>query len=136
MSRINDKIIEIEKFLEELGSVLPKDLEEYLKDFKVKAICERYFEKIIEAVIDLTFLLIKEQNFESPKDEDSSFNILSNHKIISKELSLKLKEAKGMRNIITHEYGKINDELVFEAITEQLGKDVEEFIKTIKKNLE
>ena len=38
-----------------------------------------------------------------------------------------------MRNIIAHEYGKIDDEIVFGAVTEQLGKDVREFIKDIKK---
>ena len=77
--RINDKIIEIEKFLEELESILPKDLEKYLRDWKTKAICERYFEKIIEAVVDLTFLIIKEKKFEPPKDVDSSFDILFNN---------------------------------------------------------
>jgi len=37
-----------------------------------------------------------------------------------------------MRNIIVHEYGKVDDELVFEAISEKLEQDVKEFIKAIK----
>jgi len=39
------------------------------------------------------------------------------NKIISAELAQKLKDAKGMRNIISHQYGTINDEIIFEAIT-------------------
>jgi uncharacterized protein YutE (UPF0331/DUF86 family) len=50
-------------------------------------------------------------------------------KIISKELSIKLKNAKGMRNIVAHKYGTVDDRIVFEAITEELLKDANEFIK-------
>jgi len=57
------------------------------------------------------------------------------NKIISAELAQKLKDAKGMRNIISHQYGTINDEIIFEAITDQIGKDVEEFIERIVKIL-
>ena len=38
-----------------------------------------------------------------------------------------------MRNIIAHEYGEINNELIFESIKNELIKDVSEFIKYIKK---
>jgi len=51
--------------------------------------------------------------------------------VISERLTEKLKDAKGMRNIIAHEYGSIDDEIVFESITNQLINDVEEFIKEI-----
>jgi uncharacterized protein YutE (UPF0331/DUF86 family) len=131
MNRINDKIKEIEKYLEELNSVLPTGFEEYENDFKIKAICERYFERIIEAVVDLAFLVIKEKGFKIPDDDKKSFDVLKDEKIISKELCEKFKDAKGMRNIIVHEYGKIDNELVFEAVTQELGKDVEEFIRRI-----
>ena len=60
---------------------------------------------------------------------------MMNNKIIPESLCKKLKEAKGMRNIIAHEYGKIDDELVFEAITEQLEKDINEFISLIKEEI-
>ena len=38
-----------------------------------------------------------------------------------------------MRNIISHQYGKIDDEIVFAAITQELDDDAREFIKIIKK---
>jgi len=133
MTRINDKIIEIEKFLEELESILPFSLKEYKQNFKIKAIGERYFEKIIEAIIDLAFLIIKEKRFQTPEYEKQAFDILKNENVISEILATRLKDAKGMRNIIAHEYGKIDDELVFESITEELIKDANEFIDLIKK---
>jgi uncharacterized protein YutE (UPF0331/DUF86 family) len=131
--RINEKVIEIIKYLEELESVLPRSFEEYKSDWKVRDICERRFERIIEAVIDLGFLIIKEKKLKTPEDDKNVFDILNDNDFISFELSEKLKDAKGMRNVIAHEYSKINDEWVYEAVTEQLIKDVEEFLKIIDK---
>ena len=37
-----------------------------------------------------------------------------------------------MKNIISHQYGKIDDEIIFESITEELEKDVRYFIKKVK----
>jgi uncharacterized protein YutE (UPF0331/DUF86 family) len=133
--RINDKIIEIEKYLEELSTIVPKSLEEYKRNIEKKAACERYFEKIIESVIDLCFILARERNFKVPEDEEDVFNIIFKEKIISEELSKRLKDAKGMRNFIIHQYGKIDDELVFEAITQQLEKHVKDFIGSVKRVL-
>ena len=67
--RINDKLNEIQNFLEELGSVLPKSFENYKADWKIRDICERHFEKIIEAVVDLSFLIIQDKNLKVPEDD-------------------------------------------------------------------
>ena len=77
-----------------------KNFNEYVNDPKTKAACERYFEKIIEAVVDLAFLIIKEQGLKLPEEEKEAFDILALEKIIDKELAEKLKDAKGMRNIM------------------------------------
>jgi len=130
--RIKDKTTEIEQFLEELESIFPFDFEEYKSDFKIRAICERNFEKIIESVVDLAFILIKERKLKIPEDDESSFNILRNENIISEVLAKKLKEAKGMRNVIAHKYGKIDDEKVFQAVSEELISDAHEFLNSIK----
>ncbi len=127
-----DKIDEIIGFLQELGAILPSVFEDYMENFEKRAACERYFEKIIEAVVDLAFIILKEKKMKVPENEESSFTILSNAKIISSELAQKLKDAKGMRNIIAHEYGKIDDRLVYEVVTGQLEKDTREFIRSVK----
>lgn len=132
MTRISDKLIEIEKYLEELESILPLDFEEYKKNFKIKAVGERYFEKIVEAVIDLAFLVAGEKRLRKPEEEEGIFSVLKDNKILSEELCLKLQDAKGMRNIISHQYGKINDELVFNSLTEELILDVNEFLGVIE----
>ena len=130
-NKISDKIIEIERYLEELYEIFPISFEEYKIDFKSKAVSERYFERIIEAVVDLTFLMIKEKELKQPEYEKESFDILARAEIISETLSSRLQYAKGMRNILAHEYGKVDDQVVFNSINEELKEDILNFIKSI-----
>jgi uncharacterized protein YutE (UPF0331/DUF86 family) len=133
MSRINDKINEIQKYLEELVEIAPNTIEEYESDKTVRAACERYFEKVVEAVTDLAFMAIALKKFKVPEDDIDSFRILKDNGTIDSQLYDRLKEAKGMRNFIVHQYGQINDLLVYEAITKELEKDVKKFIVLIQK---
>lgn len=61
------------------------------------------------------------------------FDILAKANILTESLARKLQDAKGMRNIIAHEYGTVNNELVSHAITEELADDVKEFLEQIGK---
>ena len=132
MTRADDKVAEIYKYLEELSGIAPSKFEEYKSSIEKKAACERYVEKIIEAVTDLAFLAIKNKKLRIPEDDIDAFNILFENNIINSYLTARLKNAKGMRNIISHQYGKVDDEIVFESITENMDKDVKEFIEKIK----
>ncbi|MFH1181997.1 MAG: DUF86 domain-containing protein [Candidatus Woesearchaeota archaeon] len=132
MSRIDDKISEITVFLSELEEIAPSSLEAYKLSIEKRAACERYVEKIVEGLTDLAFFAIKEKKLRVPQDDADAFNILSENKVISSDLAARLKNAKGMRNIISHQYGRIDDEIVYEAVTGELAKDAEKFIEAIK----
>jgi uncharacterized protein YutE (UPF0331/DUF86 family) len=129
--RIDDKAKEIEGYVSNLESYVSSNFEEYVNDNKTKDACERCFEKIVEALADLGFLVIKEKSLREPKDDIDSFVVLAENGLISVELSEKLKDAKGMRNIIAHEYGKVDDAQVFEAVKNELGKDVRKFLESV-----
>lgn len=133
MSKIEDKIKEVQIFLEDLKEMTPQTLEDYTNDKVTKAACERYAEKIIEAITDIAFLTIKLKRLEIPEDDYDAFNVLHNNHIIDNALRTKLKRAKGMRNILAHEYGKVDDEKVFNAISKELEEDTEKFIEEINK---
>ena len=55
--------------------------------------------------------------------------------IIDKELAIKLKEAKGMRNILAHEYGEVDNSVVYSAVKDELHVDIEKFIISIKNKI-
>lgn len=131
--RVLDKIKELNKYLREIAQVRPSTFEEYLKDFKTKAACERYAERIIQAFIDLAFFVIKERGLPAPEEEKEAFDILLEAGFIEEELCRRLKEAKGMRNILAHQYGSVDDKVVFLAVAGELELDAKELIRSIKK---
>ncbi len=131
--RIRDKVNEITSFLDELSEIVPPDYDSYSDNSRDRAACERFFEKIIEASIDLSFTIIKYKKLEVPTGDKEVFKILEKHKVISPELAFRLSEAKGMRNILAHEYGKVNDQLVYEAVHNELIRDVKEFLGEVEK---
>ncbi len=133
--RIKDKIDDIREYLEELETILPKSIEQYTDDLKERAACERYFEKIVEAATDLAFLIIKYRKLAVPEDDKAVFEILKAERIIADDTSKKMQQAKGMRNLIVHQYGEVDDEIVFHAITQELSDDVGDFIAEIEKDL-
>lgn len=128
--RILDKIKELKEFISEFEEIIPQSFEEYKKP-KDKAACERYVEKIVEAAVDTAFLIIKYKKIELPEDDKSAFDILFKNNIITLETSKAMKSAKGMKNIISHQYDRVNDEVVYESITNELIRDSKKFIKEI-----
>ena len=133
--RIHHKANEITDFLLELKEIVPPRLDDYLKNLVTKAACERYFEKIVEALVDLSFMVIKHKKLKIPDDDNGVFKLLAQEEIISENLAFKLRKAKGMRNIIAHEYSEIEDKLVFQAVSSKIQSDAEEFLNEIKKAL-
>lgn len=132
-ARIIDKASQLEQYVGELSALAPAEYRGYSGDLKTKAACERYFEKIVEAAVDLAFLIIKDRGLKLPEDDKEAFDALAQAGVITPELCRRLKEAKGMRNVIAHEYGSVDDELVFSAVTSEIERDAKEFLKAVRR---
>ena len=130
--RILSKIDEIDKYLEELESIKPIDLEEYETSIAKKRACERLLQILVEIEIDICNLLVFSLKLGMPSDEEDLFTKLASRKVISEELKLILINMKGFRNFIVHRYEEIDDEKVFEIITDKLD-DFEKFKQEVLK---
>ena len=108
------KIDEIDGYLEELDSLKPIELEDYINSIKDKRTCERLLQISIESVLDICNVLITELKLGLPADEEAVFDKLKDKGIITKGMAVILKEMKGFRNILVHKYGIVDNELVFE----------------------
>lgn len=71
-----------------------------------------------------------------PGEEEDVFDKLEKSKVITKETKEILKAMKGMKNILVHRYGEIDDELVFQKLKHNLSdfetfkKEILEFLKS------
>ncbi len=132
--RILDKIAAIEHALERISEILPTTFGEYKRNETTRAACERYFEMVVEGVVDLAFLIVKEKKLEMPEGDIEVIQCLARAGIIDAPLSERLQDAKRMRNIIIHLYGEIDDEKVYCALSEELEKDVRSFLTYVQKD--
>ena len=107
-----------------------KDEKTFLADFHLFGNTERYLQLSIQSIIDIAHLIIIDLGLKRPEDNYEAISILFEKKIIPENLSQKLTKMVGLRNILVHEYGKIDRKKVFRILTGSL-EDLEAFKKQI-----
>ena len=127
--RVLSKIDELDSYLNELKEVVPASFAEYQKIEKKRS-CERLLQLCIESVIDICKLFVSGLALGLPSEENDLFNKMRKKEILSEEITIVLKEMRGFRNILIHEYAAIDDELVYEAAKEK-SLDFNKFKKEI-----
>jgi uncharacterized protein YutE (UPF0331/DUF86 family) len=118
--RILTKLDEVDGYLVELRSIAPDRLEEYLKGIEKRRACERLLQVCIDGVIDVCALLVTGLRLGLPGEEDDLFEKLAGRAVISRQMGATLRQMKGLRNILVHEYGRLDDALVLEVIQTRL----------------
>ncbi len=118
--RLLAKLDELDGYLGELRSIAPARFEEYLSVEKKRA-CERLVQVLVETVIDACALLVAGLRLGLPGEEDDLFEKLAGCGVISNPTVATLRRMKGLRNLLVHEYGRVNDEIVFGTVRHGLG---------------
>lgn len=118
--RVLARLDELDGYLAELRAIAPSSLAEYLAIEKRRA-CERLLQIAVEAVIDVCALLVAGLRLGCPAEEDDLFDKLAHRGVISGSTIDTLRRMCGLRNILVHEYGRVNDALVLETIRTRLG---------------
>lgn len=119
-ARVLAKLDELHGYLRELRSVVPDRFEDYLAVEKRRS-CERLLQVSVEAVIDTCALLVTDLRLGLPGDEEDLLEKLAVDEVLSRPTLSLVRRMKGMRNILVHEYGRVDDALVFETVRERLG---------------
>jgi uncharacterized protein YutE (UPF0331/DUF86 family) len=131
--RILKKVDTLNGYLKELRQIFPQQFSEYQKSEKKRA-SERLLQISIECVLDICSLIVSGLKLGLPGEQDDFFKKLEKTRIIDPSLSRRLKEMKGLRNLLVHEYGEIEDEIIFGILARRLN-DFELFKKSILKFL-
>lgn len=129
-----NKISAVRKYLKILSEYKGFGQAEIVSDIHKKGALERYLYLAVQATIDLAEAIIAYKKFRKPTNMAEAFYILNEEGIITYELAEKMISMVGFRNIITHDYGKINYDIVYDILQNKLS-DIEEFIKIISKKI-
>ncbi|WP_436908571.1 type VII toxin-antitoxin system HepT family RNase toxin [Halosimplex marinum] len=117
---VADKLRHIESYTDDLKEMreLPKG--DYVDDTVTQRAVERTFEMLVQACIDLAQHIRRSEDLEPSGTAKQEIQALGDADVISTETRRKMEEAVGFRNVIAHQYGDIDHEVVYETLHEDL----------------
>lgn len=128
---IENKISAVKKYLGYLEFFKKYSQKEIEENLLVKGAVERYLYLATQATIDLAEAFLAFKNFRKPTTLREPFYILNEENIISVELSEKLSDMAGFRNIVAHDYEKMDYAIIVDIVQNKL-KDIQDFIEVIE----
>ena len=132
---VDARIAKIREYVALLRKIYRQNEEKaFLKDPLVYGNAERYLQLAIQCVLDISNHIVADLRLNLPADNRELFEMLAEHKVLSKSLSARLTSMAGFRNILVHEYLEIDRKRVFGALKNDLG-DFEKFIHAVSKLL-
>lgn len=118
--RILARLDQLDGHLGELRQVLLDDFALYQRVERKRA-CERLFQLSVEAALDICHLLVTGLRLGIPAEEVDLLDKLEKAHVLSPRVVGILKEMRGFRNILVHEYTRIDDRIVYQIAKTRLS---------------
>jgi len=97
-----------------------------LDDLDTQDIFALNLQRAVQATIDLAAHVVGTEGLGLPRDLRENFRLLTNNRIISQELCVRMEKMVGFRNIAVHEYQTLDIEVLKSILSSNL-KDLENF---------
>ena len=117
--------------IKEKGGV---DLEAFLSDLDRQEVISFNLHLAIENCTDLASHIISEEGLGVPGSASEMFYLLEDSGYINSQLTEKMIKAVGLRNLIVHEYNKIDLTRLYDIVLKDT-KDINDFIASIFRRL-
>ena len=129
-----DKINSARKYLTILARYEKLTAQELKANDEKRGAVERYLYLAVQATIDLAEAFISLQGFRSPATFSEAFDVLNESEIIPNELTDDLIKMAKFRNLLAHDYEKMNYEIVCKILKKSLV-DIEIFLKIVEQKI-
>jgi len=110
------------------------DLKTFLKDIDRQESILFNLQMAVQNCIDIAAHIIGEEGFGVPGSTNEMFYLLGENGYLDGELTEKMVKAVGFRNLIVHEYGRIELKQVLDVAKQDI-KDLNEYLAAIFKRL-
>lgn len=124
------KIAAIEKCLGKVKEKRSASVAEFMINEDSQDIVLFNLMQAIQGCVDLAAHIVSDEGYGMAGSMNEFFYLLSGRNIISAELQEKLINAVGFRNLVVHEYAKLDLNQVYDIATNGI-EDLEEFIGVI-----
>ena len=124
------KLAELEEYQNQLLEFKGLTVKQYRDDWKTQRIVERTLQMMIETCLDMANHLIADQGYRVPVSYADIFKVLGENKVLGKKLADRLEKMAKFRNVLVHQYEKIEGEIIVGILKKKLG-DFNQFTRAI-----
>ncbi|NMB27791.1 MAG: DUF86 domain-containing protein [Tissierellia bacterium] len=108
-------------------------LEEFLEDDIIQDVVEYNLFIAINMMIDIATHIVVDNNMGNPETLGEAFSILNKEKYLNDDEAKIYRNMVGLRNILSHEYLKIDKRIIYSVLKNNLV-DIKKFIIFINEN--
>ena len=124
------KLSALDEYLKQISEYANITSEAYAGDWKIQRIVERTLQLMIETCLDISGHIISDRKFRMPETYADMFRILVEKSILSESRVDAFEKMARFRNIVVHDYERIDPEIVIGIMRNNLG-DFEDFKTSI-----
>jgi len=125
------KLLSLDQYQRELGELVSSGRERYLADWRAQRAAERTLQLAIEVCIDLAEHVIADHRLPIPETVAGAFETLHKAKLLEPTLAGALVRMARFRNLLVHDYVRIDAARVFEIATTDVA-DIDRFAQAIR----
>jgi uncharacterized protein YutE (UPF0331/DUF86 family)/predicted nucleotidyltransferase len=106
--------------------------DEFIADFHLHGLAERYLQQAIEACLQICTMLVSSFGLGRPDSYHDLLSTLASHQIISKPLAYRLEVLTNLRDPLVHDSDTLDYNQLLDYLQQRLG-DFDEFATAIEK---
>jgi uncharacterized protein YutE (UPF0331/DUF86 family) len=114
------KLAELAEYVTQVSEYRDLTAERYRADWKTQRIVERTLQMAIEVCLDVANHVLADRGRRAPSTYAETFEILMEAGLISADLARVMIDMTGFRNVIVHEYARIDAGAVVRILREHL----------------
>ncbi len=115
------KLADLDTYLHQVREFSRISAPAYDRDWKTQRIVERTLQILVEVCMDIANHIISDQGMRLPTGYADTFRVLAENKVISRKLSGTMEKMAKFRNVIVHQYEKIDPAIVVSILRRNLG---------------
>ena len=114
------KLAELEEYFVQIGEYSNISVDRYSKNWKTQRIVERTLQMMIEICVDIASHIVSDEGFRVPKSYADAFKVLHENNIIKKDLFDRMELMAKFRNLLVHQYDRIDSGIVVKILNTRL----------------
>lgn len=129
-NHLQDKLRQLDEYIQDVVALRTEPKEEFARKKRTGAAAERMLERAMQCTIDIAGYIVAEEALGNATQYKDLFMYLGRAGIISPDLTDRLEQMAGFRNVLIHQYAQVQPDRVYRAVQSDVD-DLVAFAQTV-----